>query len=170
MRLKPADVLVNNGKEILELKHYRSTGENPPGESWRIVADHRNLWSLRVFVRPDLTESAPRILAWLARTFEDAGFDPRWDGEAQAQLGPLVADAVSAATPGLTHEEWLRTRAAATDALAISAREQSGSLRPVSFDDLVAAVMPTVDSARAPDGGRHDEPRPALFDEDPDDG
>ena len=150
MRLKPADVLVDKGDGCIPLKEYQLPGEGKPGESWRIVGEHRNLWACQVFVRGDLAEMAPLVRGWLSGIFRSKGFDGIWDGVSDTQLVTLLANRGVAAMAGLLHEQYLRLQELMSTQLEASARQAGGTLRQPSFQDVIDSALLTL---RAEIGG-----------------
>lgn len=121
MRLKAAEVLVDDGDAITKLASIAESGASSIYES------HRKLWSLGVFVHPSLSErDRSVVLAFLQQRLGGI----RWDGGESRSL------------PALAAEEAARRLEAPFSALArLRALAESEAQRAATFGDLVASIL-----------------------------
>jgi HD superfamily phosphohydrolase len=139
MRLKAAEVLVDDGNKVCRLVDLDSAGPNRGRE---IYDSHKALWAISVFVHPSV--SAEQRAVVLARLGDKLG-GIRWDNlQEQPSISRLAAANVGRARKLSRHDE---------DVLAQEAEGIAARRGGKTYQDLVRQVSQVAD-ARFPKSGK----------------
>jgi HD superfamily phosphohydrolase len=136
MRLKAADVLVDDGSTVAVLQHRDRIGENRGRE---IYDAHESLWSIGVYAHPDVAQNSElchQVLAWLSVRLGGI----QWEGlSEQPSLSKLAAREVGRQRK-LTVAEVERLASTAQDIAAHGPEQES-------FAALVSRVQAASEDA-----------------------